>query len=186
MTTKPLASFRNDLEARLGHLKTVLGFIEQPKVVWMGALSNPHALLAAFLVQASRDKNTSLDQVTFEVIVHKVTDEAKVIASQESNGSLLIPKLILQGAKWTPEGLVDEEPSGHFMVLPLVELKPVVSKKKDQVGDVYSTPLYVCPEKFGNAARKSYITSIDLKVKSNQPESFWIKRGTCLFLSNSN
>jgi hypothetical protein len=183
ISLKPFGSWKEDLVARSTQFKTLLGFTERPKVVWLGGLSSPHAFLAAFLSQASRDKAMPLECLSFEVNVLKTIDEQKAVATADSI-SLFVSKLILRGAKWTPEGLVDGETAAHYSLMPLVELKVVANAKRDPDTSVYPCPVFLCPDKFGLLGRRYYLASWDLKIGDSSAESFWIKRGTCLYLNN--
>eukprot|EP00736_Rhodelphis_marinus_P013382 Rmarinus@m.14828 len=176
---KPLGSWMRDLIARCQQLRT---WAEEtyPFVYWMGGLTYPTGFLTAVLQTAARKNAVSVDSLTWEFTV--INQEEKDVSSPPKDG-VYISQLYLEGAGWNFDAgcLCDPEPMELSLAMPIIQFKPVESKKKVAKG-LFTCPAYLYAVRTGSRERPSFTIAVDLKSGSYEPDH-WVKRGTALLLA---
>jgi len=103
--------------------------------------------------------------------------------TQPPRDGVYIKGMFLEGASWDHQAgcLAEPRPMELIVSMPIIQFKPVESKKKAVKG-TFSCPCYLYPVRTGTRERPSFTIAIDLKSGSAEPE-FWTKRGTAILLT---
>ncbi len=146
----------------------------------MGAFTFPTGFLTAVLQRAARKNNIPIDVLGWEFNVLHMDDDPVAIGNKDS---VLISGVYLEGAGWDRKSNCLKEPKAMELVtaMPLIQFKPVESRKKSSKG-IYLCPVYYYPIRTGAEERPSFIIAVDLKT-GQYDSDFFVKRGTALLLS---
>jgi len=151
-----------------------------PKVYWLGGFTYPTGFLTAVLQTSARKNNVSIDGLSWDFLVSN-TEEKDI--TQPPRDGVYIKGMFLEGASWDHQAgcLAEPRPMELIVSMPIIQFKPVESKKKAVKG-TFSCPCYLYPVRTGTRERPSFTIAIDLKSGSAEPE-FWTKRGTAILLT---
>ena len=117
---------------------------------WLGGFTYPTGFLTAVLQTAARKGNISIDTLLWDFLVSN-TDEKDI--TQPPRDGVYIKGMFLEGAAWDHQGgcLCEPRPMELIVPMPLIQFKPVESKKKQTKG-TYSCPCYLYPIRTGAVA----------------------------------
>ncbi|KAM8794253.1 dynein axonemal heavy chain 2 [Eudromia elegans] len=126
---KPLASWLQELEGRVGQVGRWVATARPPPRLWLGGFTAPGAVLSALLQAAARRAQVPLDSLCWEFSVATVDDSNLVYAPKEG---AWVQGLLLEGAGWDRRAgcLVEAEPLERAAPLPCVHFRPVEARRK--------------------------------------------------------
>jgi len=179
---KPLASWVNDLVARINFLQTwITNGI--PSVFWISGFFFPQAFLTGTLQNYARKHKCSIDTVSFGFDVRR---ETAVQLIQRPTDGCYIDGLFLEGCRWDEERhvLAESRPKELFVSMPVIWLKPV-QNRVDPTEGVYHAPVYKTLTRAGTLSTTghstNYVLSVELPTLEEQKN--WVKRGAACLLT---
>jgi len=185
-SVKTLAAWVRDLRKRVDQIRGWVDAGRPPVTFWLAGFIYPTCLLTALKQQTARSRNVSIDQVQFEYVI---MGREKIM--QRPKEGAYIHGMLLEGANWSFDSNHLSEPNTMSLLveMPIIWFRPTVAgslrKRKKSEKDLtgqhhgkYKCPVYYYPRR----ARKSYVTSVDLKMGPHQSKDHWVKRGTALLL----
>ncbi|XP_030578556.1 dynein heavy chain 2, axonemal [Archocentrus centrarchus] len=180
---KPLAAWTRDLCQRVDQFARWAQTTQPPNLFWLSGFTFPNGFLTAVLQSSARQRNISVDTLSWEFIVSTVDDSNLL---EPTKDGVFVRGLYLEGAGWDKKNscLVEAEPMQMVCPIPTIHFKPVENRKK-MAKSVYLCPCYYYPVRAGGAGRASFVICVDLKSGAVTPEH-WIKRGTALLMSLDN
>jgi dynein heavy chain, axonemal len=189
---KPLAAWVDDLELRIGFIKTWVAE-GTPPAYWVPGFFFPQAFLTGTLQNYARKYQVAIDTVDFDF--HILQKTGPDIATKPEDG-VYIFGLFLEGANWdaAQHCLVESNPKELFVGFPAIHLDPKTDRQAPTEG-VYSCPCYKTTVRAGLLSTTGHSTNFVLMVEvpSKEPcsgafqkyvETFsahWIKRAVALF-----
>ncbi|XP_042367999.1 dynein axonemal heavy chain 2 [Plectropomus leopardus] len=180
---KPLAAWTRDLCQRVNQFARWAETAQPPNLFWLSGFTFPNGFLTAVLQSSARQRNISVDTLSWEFIVSTVDDSNLLYPPKEG---VFIRGLYLEGAGWDKRNscLVEAEAMQMVCPIPTIHFKPVENRKKAAKG-VYLCPCYYFPVRSGGAGRPSFVVGVELKSGAVTADH-WIKRGTALLMSLDN
>jgi len=176
---KPLASYINDLIERIGMLQK---WIDSgvPTIFWMPGFFFTQAFLTASRQNYARREKISIDLLDFDF---EVMDEEGQCDTPPEEG-VYVDGLFLEGAKWNTERHVLDEAEIKVLYCPAPNmwLKPIEVIDIDLTEPHFVTPVYKTSERRGTLSTTGHSTNfvMSMRLPSDRPQSFWIKRGVAL------
>ena len=177
---KPLASWTNDLLARLDFLND---WIENgiPFHYWISGFFFPQAFLTGTLQNFARKLQLPIDTISFETCVMRVESE-KEITERPVDGCY-IHGLFLEGCRWDCRlhCLEESRPKELYTTMPPIHLNPIQNREKP--AGIYFCPVYKILTRAGTLSTTGHSTNfvIMMEIPSQREEDHWIKRGVALF-----
>jgi len=177
---KPLASWTNDLLARLDFLND---WIENgiPIHYWISGFFFPQAFLTGTLQNFARKLQLPIDTISFETCVMRVESE-KEITERPVDGCY-IHGLFLEGCRWDSRlhCLEESRPKELYTTMPPIHLNPIQNREKP--AGIYFCPVYKILTRAGTLSTTGHSTNfvIMMEIPSQREEDHWIKRGVALF-----
>ncbi|RNC58316.1 putative dynein heavy chain, partial [Trypanosoma cruzi] len=178
-SVKPLASWSVDLVERIDQMKQ--WGQRTPNVFWLSGFTYPTGFLKSLQQQQARHDHISIDQYTWEFIVHP-SDERTVV--HRAKKGAYVRGIYLEGAGWNAEmnTLCEPRPLELIVPMPIIHFKPKLRDGKPRSSSIYECPLYMYPIRTGTRERPSFVVAVDLPSGEAVPEHY-TKRGTALLLS---
>ena len=174
---KPLASYVNDLLARLGFLAGWLAE-KAPTVYWMSGFYFTHAFMTGAAQNHARKYTIPIDIIAFDFeLMPKETYRNPPKDGVYSYG------LFFESCRWDKKGsvLTDSEPKKIFSTAPIIWFKPL---RQDEVSQYpcYECPVYKTADRRGILATTGHSTNFILfiKVPSSKPSSYWTEMGAAM------
>jgi len=177
---KSLGAWNTDLKARYEFFE-LWATKGQPFVYHISYFTYPTGFTTSLLQKFSRKAGSpSIDRLEFDFIP---TQKAVADISEVVKDGAFITGLYLEGAKWNLEKqcLMEPEVMELIGMMPVIHFKPIPKRLKPPAG-IYECPCYYYPNRQGGIGRDSFMLRIDLKT-GEQPQEFWVKRGTALLMS---
>ncbi|XP_073447685.1 dynein axonemal heavy chain 1 [Aquarana catesbeiana] len=176
---KPLSSWVIDLLERIKFLqKWISDGI--PAVFWISGFFFPQAFLTGTLQNFARKHVISIDTISFDF---KVLQETVSELQQRPPEGCYIHGLFLEGACWdkTTMQLAESRPKELYTEMAVIWLVPVAERKPSTSG-TYLCPIYKTLTRAGTLSTTGHSTNyvIAVELRSNQPQTHWIKRGVAL------
>ena len=106
LSMKPLASWTEDLNARINFLQEWIDH-GTPKCFWISGFFFPQAFLTGTLQNYARKHIIAIDKLSFEF---KYLDFTEQQVTEKPEDGCYIHGLFLEGAKWDPEGKIIRDP----------------------------------------------------------------------------
>eukprot|EP00937_MAST-01D_sp_MAST-1D-sp2_P003391 g3391.t1 len=182
----------------------------QPKVAplpvtWLGGIVAQQAFLAAVRQETALRKRIALDALVTQAAIREATsaDAADTDApardsNNDSNDSVLVEGLWMQGARWDAEegGIARARPKELFCAMPVVAVRAVLEADADT--DCYQCPVFrttrrsVAEEHKRKAGQQRLDRVIfpgavfSVQLKSRSPPSRWVLAGVALVLDITN
>ncbi|CAI5672498.1 unnamed protein product [Oreochromis niloticus] len=180
---KPLAAWTRDLCQRVDQFARWAQTTQPPNLFWLSGFTFPNGFLTAVLQSSARQRNISVDMLSWEFIVSTVDDNKLLYPPKDG---VFVRGLYLEGAGWDKDNscLVEAKPMQMVCPIPTIHFKPVENRKK-MAKSMYLCPCYYYPVRAGGAGRASFVVGVELKSGAVTPEH-WIKRGTALLMSLDN
>lgn len=178
---KPLASWTNDLLARLDFLNS---WIEHgtPVYYWISGFFFPQAFLTGTLQNFARKYQKAIDTISFETIILKVKTQQELTVKPEDG--CYIWGFFLEGARWNAqEHVIDEsEPKVLFTQMVPMHLMPVQNRVKPTEG-IYMCPSYKTLLRAGVLSTTGHSTNFvcPFEIPTKKEPDHWIRRGVALF-----
>ncbi|PWV12257.1 putative dynein heavy chain [Trypanosoma cruzi] len=178
-SVKPLASWSVDLVERIDQMKQ--WGQRTPNVFWLSGFTYPTGFLKSLQQQQARHDHISIDQYTWEFIVHP-SDERTVV--HRAKKGAYVRGIYLEGAGWNAEmnTLCEPRPLELIVPMPIIHFKPKLRDGKPRSSSIYECPLYMYPIRTGTRERPSFVVAVDLPSGEAVPDHY-TKRGTALLLS---
>ncbi|RNF10287.1 1-beta dynein [Trypanosoma rangeli] len=178
-SVKPLASWSVDLVERVDQMKQWGQRV--PNVFWLSGFTYPTGFLKSLQQQQARHDHISIDQYTWEFIVHP-SDERTVV--HRAKKGAYVRGISLEGAGWNVETntLCEPRPLELIVPMPIIHFKPKLRDNKPRSPSIYECPLYMYPVRTGTRERPSFVVAVDLPSGEAVPDHY-TKRGTALLLS---
>ncbi|XP_038058161.1 dynein heavy chain 6, axonemal-like isoform X2 [Patiria miniata] len=204
---KPLASWVKDLQLRvsfIGHW-IVHG---QPKSYWLSGFFFPQGFLTGTLQNHARKYDYPIDQLNFRfTVLPNYRDQAEVDAQQEKlafgqvtdsdkepnepsvdselpspENGVLVHGLFMDACRWDDETmkLADSRPGEMNPTLPVMLMEPEMNFSPDPIN--YISPLYKTGLRAGTLSTTGHSTNfvVAVHLPSNQPQDYWISKGSAL------
>jgi len=150
----------------------------RPKAYWLTGFFNPQGFLTAVQQEVTRKhiaQNWSLDDVEVKT---EITSKEKEDVDREERleEGVYIWGLYLEGADWDRKAskLTDAPPKKLFCPIPCMFVTAEKKGGRDQGGNSYRCPCYTIP------ARTGLNWIFDAKVRTEDPQWYWILRGVAL------
>ncbi|KAM9717113.1 dynein axonemal heavy chain 2 [Menidia menidia] len=177
---KPLAAWTRDLCQRVSQFAVWAETTQPPILFWLSGFTFPNGFLTAVLQSSARQRNISVDTLSWEFIVSTVDDNN--LLSPPKDG-VFIRGLFLEGAGWDQKNscLVEAEPMQMVCSVPTIHFRTAENRKK-MSKSMYLCPCYYFPVRSGRAGQASFVVGVELKSGAVTPDH-WIKRGTALLMS---
>lgn len=183
LSLKPLGSWVGDLVDRV---KFLTQWIEggTPNVFWISGFFFPQAFLTGTLQNYARKRLIEIDRLAFEF---KYLDHIsyKDVTKKPEDGCYIYG-MYLEGCKWDNERhlLTDSHPKQLFVDLPLMQLVPVLDRKKPTEG-FYLCPAYKVLSRTGTLSTTGHSTNfvMYLEIPSDRLQKEWIIAGVAVFLA---
>ncbi|CAL7950071.1 unnamed protein product [Xylocopa violacea] len=177
VVTENLSSYIDNIVKRINFIKNWMnqGYL---KIVCFDALFHCKMFLSAILLAFSRKYNVPIIEIEFDFEIMSKDD----IDVGNIDG-YLIHGLYLCGGRWDFEKsmLVENLTNETWQSMPPIQLK--YSRNVKDASEIYRCPIYVTAVQHTDKNTKfplqNYIISIPLKT--NVPQSHWIKCGTALY-----
>jgi dynein heavy chain len=173
---RPLASWMNDMNARISQLEDWQGNpTDIPKVTWLSGLVNPQSFLTAICQVTAQKNSWELDKlVTWTDVTKKGTVEEVDVAARE--GAYIIG-LSVQGARWDVTNIMLErsKPKEMFCRMPVINVKAIAADKVDN-----SSGIFVCPTYKTEFRGPTYVFCAQLRTK--YPSGKWVLAGVALIM----
>ena len=191
-----------DLLARFEQLVRWTDELETPKSLWLPGVFNPTAFLTAVMQVTARRTGAPLDKMTTETHVTTMAN-ADAVDSCPEDGAF-VHGLFLEGARWPSADELDDEPiqvggvqTNGYLVdgrlkeltpsLPVVYVRAVAVQPQwepSAVGYLRHDPtVYECPVYTTQFRGPTYVFLATLKTI--EPTSTWVLRGTAIVLQTS-
>ncbi|XP_022090689.1 dynein heavy chain 6, axonemal-like isoform X2 [Acanthaster planci] len=204
---KPLASWVRDLQLRVsfvGHW-IVHG---QPKSYWLSGFFFPQGFLTGTLQNHARKYDYPIDQLNFRfTVLPHYRDQAEVDAQQEKlafgqvtdsdkeqneseigselptpENGVLVHGLFMDACRWDDEKmtLADSRSGEMNPPLPVMLMEPEMNFSPDPAD--YISPLYKTGLRAGTLSTTGHSTNfvVAVHLPSNQPQDYWISKGSAL------
>ncbi|KAG6450409.1 hypothetical protein O3G_MSEX006575 [Manduca sexta] len=174
---KPLASYFNDLLARLEFLQHWHQY-GPPVVFWLSGFYFPQAFLTAAQQSYARKYKIPIDQLAFHYEVQRT-----FVLEEPPEEGVYIRGLFMEGARWNNEDYyIDESyPKILYDEFPPVWLIPL--KREDIPTDVfYNCPLYKTGDRRGVLSTTGHSTNyiLFMRLLTVMDPDHWIMRGVAL------
>ncbi len=179
-----------------------------PYSIWISGFIFPQGLLASISQNFARKYSTSIDRLEFKYEIQNelfnehllIENDLESLFSEQNykltkKEGILLCGFYLDGAKYDREiGILCDSPQ-RFTQLPHILCKLILKKsetkdeKKNEEeelkNNVYNCPVYRNSDRAGNSndQAKNFVTSITLNC--SQEPKFWVLRGLCMILENS-
>lgn len=179
---KPLASYVNDLLARLNMLQS---WYEngQPAVFWVSGFFFTPSFTTAALQNYARRNKLPIDTVGFDFVVMNLNPAEYTEPPPEG---AYIHGLFLEGCGWDEDNkrLCESRPKALFDAAPVIWLRP---RPVDQFAEFphYECPVYRTGERRGVLATTGHSTNFMMMIRlpTDQPQWHWVLRGVCMLCS---
>jgi dynein heavy chain len=148
---------------------------------WLSAFTFPNAFTTALMQRYSRKAGSpSIDKLDFDFAP---MNRALADFVEPAKDGAYVYGLFLEGAKWEEEKghLTEPDVMELFVPMPVIHFKPIPKRTK-ALQNVYECPTYYYPIRKGSVSKDSFMFMIDLRL-GEQPQEYWIKRGTALLMS---
>ncbi|XP_055012614.1 dynein axonemal heavy chain 2 [Boleophthalmus pectinirostris] len=177
---KPLAAWTRDLCQRVAQFASWAETAVPPTLFWLSGFTFPNSFLTAVLQSAARQRNISVDSLSWDFSVSTVKDSHLLKPPEDG---VYIRGLYLEGAGWDMANacLVEPEPMQMVCPIPTIHFRPVEGRKK-MSKNMYLCPCYYLPVRSGKGGQTTFVVGIELKCGSASADH-WVKRGTALLLS---
>lgn len=180
---KPLASYVNDLKARLAFFQKWID--EGPPVVfWISGFFFTQSFLTGVLQNFARKYTIPIDEIVFdfEVLYNLIQFEKETPEVKPEDGAF-VEGLFIEGAKWNSAKMeLDEsDPKVLFVKCPVILLKPSHSSKVSSFKH-YNCPVYKTTARRGVLSTTGHSTNfvMMLRLPTSEEQKHWIKRGVAL------
>lgn len=175
---KPLGSWVKDLLERVAALRRWLQH-GTPSSFWISGLFFPQGFLTGVLQTHARKHVVPIDTLIFRFEVFDL--DAEEVQEGPEDG-VYVHGLFMDGARWDRKArlIADQKKGEMFSPMPVVHFLPTTSAR--QKDGYYVCPLYKTSVRKGTLSTTGHSTNyiLDLSIPSNQPEDFWILKGTAL------
>jgi dynein heavy chain len=149
---------------------------EPPKVLWLGAFFSPSSVITTLLQSYARKHGVGLDSLAIDTEVLKKNAADITHAVKDT---LQISGIFLEGAAWDlrTNALTDCSPRASVVALPVVSIRAV------PVDSLQTRGLYWCPLYATRRRGDSFVCMVYLRT--TEPQTKWILRGTCALLDDA-
>ncbi|XP_026666919.1 dynein heavy chain 6, axonemal [Ceratina calcarata] len=196
---KTLGSWIRNLELRIDFIQ--VWFVDaKPISFWISGLSFPQGFLTGMLQTCARKYNTPIDHLKLDFITSEIVldqDEIEIEhkkAEQEvpevykglkvPEDGVLIHGLYIDAGRWDFQTmmLVDANIGEMHPSLPVMHINPVLELPEDDPR--YVCPLYKTAVRAGVLSTTGHSTNFVVQVllPSEQPQPYWILKGTALLI----
>ncbi|XP_033099985.1 dynein heavy chain 6, axonemal-like [Anneissia japonica] len=204
---KPLASWVKDLELRCGFIGH---WIEHgpPKSFWLSGFFFPQGFLTGTLQNHARKYDYPIDQLTFRFDVLPVyrhqaevaalmeqlsfgqkldADKEKVTSSDDDDlpnleDGVLVHGLYMDASRWDDDSMLLADSFAGQMNPPLPVMKMEPEMNYEAKPTDYICPLYKTGLRAGTLSTTGHSTNfvVAVHLPSNQPQDYWISKGSAL------
>jgi len=177
---KPLASWVNDLHARIGFMQDWL-VNGPPNSFWLSGFFFPQGFMTGALQNHARKYQIPIDSLSFHFTVLDVYERKEVDRAPEDG--VLIDGLYMDGARWDDEErVVADSRLGELTArVPIIHFCPTDQPQVTQP-DEYACPVYKTSVRAGvlstSGKSTNYVLSVNLPIKHD--ESYWVLKGAAL------
>jgi len=178
---KPLAGYVVDLLERLAFFQDWLDN-GKPAVFWFSGFFFQPSFLTGALQNFARKYTLPIDTCELEYEFQPEGKNDK--AWEQPEEGVYIYGLQMEGARFdrVPMLMAESHPKVLYDEMPVGLLRPIESVNA-KVFPHYECPLYKTLERKGVLATSGHSTNfvMEVKVPTDKPESYWVKRGVALF-----
>lgn len=178
---KPLSSWLEDLIERVKFIRQ--GIIQKPRLYWISAFFFPQGFLTSVLQIYARKTKLPVDSLGFS-FVFKQTTEKEFNEGTPLDGCLIYGLYSEACCIDFRSSIIKQSlPSVLDSEVPVIHFKPVQTSKNEINYTHYECPLYKTKKRAGTLSTTGHSTNyiISIVCKSEQEESYWIKRGAAFF-----
>jgi len=184
-TRKPLASYVADLLRRLGMFESWIAAGRTPSSFWLPGFFFTQSFLTGVSQNFARKYVIPIDELAFDMRMLPIRPEHVGNTPPPADGAHVWGPY-LDGCQWDYAGekLGESAPGVLFSAAPVMWLLPV------RAAELRSFPNYVCPlyrttERRGVLSTTGHSTNhvTNIRVPSDKPSDWWVRRGVAMVLA---